>query len=146
MKKTYHFVRSRLNNIFHWYGHRPITLKSLFSSMLLDNMGVLYLFFFLFYVILLIHNYITTFISSVNPKINKNWRQDESQTTTDEWRITHRQLQTNPPESFFEYSYKTLFSESIQHSRCSNEKGGLSLKEGSPVFDVYSSERISSWQ
>ena len=64
--------------------------------------------------------------------------------TTDESQMIHRQLQTNPPERFFESIYKTLFSGRILFSKCSNEKFGLSLKEGSPGFGLYSSDRNSS--
>ena len=47
---------------------------------------------------------------------------DESQTTTNESQASHRRLYTNYSESFFEYIYKTLFSERIWFSKCSYEK------------------------
>ena len=58
---------------------------------------------------------------------------DKSQTATDESQMIHRQLQTNPTERFFESIYKTLFSERILFSKCSNKNVGL--KGGSPVFE-----------
>ena len=60
---------------------------------------------------------------------------DESQRPTDKSHMIHRQLQTNPTERFFESIYKTLFSERILFSKCSNKKFGLTLKEGSSVFE-----------
>ena len=64
--------------------------------------------------------------------------------TTDESQMIHRQLQTNPPERFFEFIYKTLFSGRILFSKCSSKNFGLTLKEESPGFDLYSSDRNSS--
>ena len=54
---------------------------------------------------------------------------DESQRATDESQMIHRQLQTNPTERIFESICKTLFSERILFSKCSNKK------EESPVFE-----------
>ena len=47
---------------------------------------------------------------------------EESQTTKDESQTSHRRLHTDHSESFFEYIYKTLFSEMIWFSKCSYEK------------------------
>ena len=44
------------------------------------------------------------------------------QTTTDELQTSHRRIHTNRSESFFEFIYKTLFSERIWFSKCSYEK------------------------
>ena len=63
---------------------------------------------------------------------------DESQTATDKPQMIHRQLQTNPAESFFESIYKTPFSESILFFKSSNEKFRPTFKETSPGFDAYS--------
>ena len=63
---------------------------------------------------------------------------DESQTATDKPQMIHRQLQTNPAESFFESIYKTPFSERILFFKSSNEKFRPTFKEASPGFDAYS--------
>ena len=60
---------------------------------------------------------------------------DESQRATDKSQMVYRQLQTNPTERFFEFIYKTRFSERILFSKCSNKNFGLTLKEESPVFE-----------
>ena len=60
---------------------------------------------------------------------------DESKRATDRSQMIHGQLQTNPTERFFESIYKTLFSERILFSKCSNKSFGLTLKEESPVFE-----------
>ena len=60
---------------------------------------------------------------------------DKSHLATDESQMIHRQLQTNPTERFFEFIYKTLFSERILFSKCSSKNFGLTLKEESPVFE-----------
>ena len=60
---------------------------------------------------------------------------DESKRATDKPQMIHRQLQTNPTERFFESIYKTLFSERILFPKCSNKNFGLTLKEGSSVFE-----------
>ena len=53
---------------------------------------------------------------------------------------------TKATDEYRRFIYKTLFSERIWFSKCSYEKGGFFLKEGSLGFDVYCCDRNSPRQ